>query len=125
MITLYVIFPIHLNFPIRSSYVLKAIIHRKKKQWIALLLLEKVLFQKDAFYDILNACGIRLIFYILPQSVPIFHVSLSIIYVLFLPYRVLYTRFFLSTCKEFSQWQFSFNVLSNWKNLFFKQKFGQ
>ena len=59
MITLYVIFPIHLNFPVRSSYVLKAIIHRKKKkQWIPLQLLEKVLFQKDAFYDILNACGI-------------------------------------------------------------------
>ena len=57
MITLYVIFPIDLNFPVRSSYVLKAIIHRKK-QWIPLQLLEKVLFQKDAFYDILNACGI-------------------------------------------------------------------
>ena len=30
LITLYVIFPIHLNFPIRSRCVLKAIIHRKK-----------------------------------------------------------------------------------------------
>ena len=52
----YVIFPIHLNFPIR--YVLKAIIHRKK-QWIILRLLEKVFFffQKDTFYDFVHACG--------------------------------------------------------------------
>ena len=61
LITLYVILPIDLNFPIRSRRVLKAIIHRKK-QWIALQLLEKVLFEKDAFYDIANACGIWLIF---------------------------------------------------------------
>ena len=47
-ITLYVIFPIHLNFPIRS----------RKKQWIVLWLLEKVFsFSKDAFYDIVHACG--------------------------------------------------------------------
>ena len=56
--TLYVIFPIHLNFLIRSKCVLKAIIHRKK-QWIVLRLLEKVfLFQKDAFYEIIHECGI-------------------------------------------------------------------
>ena len=56
--TLYVIFPIHLNFPVRSRCVLKAIIHRRK-QWIVLLLLEKVLlFQKDAFYSNAHACGI-------------------------------------------------------------------
>ena len=56
--TLYVIFPIHLNFLIRSKCVLKAMIHRKK-QWIVLRLLEKVfLFQKDAFYEIIYECGI-------------------------------------------------------------------
>ena len=43
-----------------------------------LQLLEKVfIFQKDAFYDIIKACGIW------SQSVAIFHVSLSIIYLLF------------------------------------------
>ena len=36
LMTLYVIFPIHLNFPIRSRCVYKAIIHRKKL-WIVLL----------------------------------------------------------------------------------------
>ena len=40
LMTLYVIFPIHLNFPIMCRCVLKAIIHRKK-QWIVLQLLEK------------------------------------------------------------------------------------
>ena len=55
------IFLIHLNFPIRSRCALNAIIYRKK-QWIALQLLEKVLFQKDAFYDIVNAYGIWLFF---------------------------------------------------------------
>ena len=37
--TLYVIFPIHLNFPIKSKSVFKAK-KKKKKQWIVLLLLE-------------------------------------------------------------------------------------
>ena len=108
LITLYVILPIDLNFPIRSRRVLKAIIHRKK-QWIALQLLEKVLFEKDAFYDIVKACGIWSIFTFY-QPVPTFHVSLSMIYLLFLPYRVVYTRFFLNTWKGFSLWKFSFNV---------------
>ena len=58
---LYIIFLIHLNFSIRSRCALNAIIHRKKL-WIALQLLEKVIFQKDAFYDIVNACGIWLFF---------------------------------------------------------------
>ena len=39
LMTLYIIFPIHLNFPIRSRFVFKANIHRKK-QWIVLRLLE-------------------------------------------------------------------------------------
>ena len=39
LITLYVIFQIHLNFPIRSRCVVQAIIHRKKT-WIVLWLLE-------------------------------------------------------------------------------------
>ena len=44
-------------------------------------------FQKYAFHNITHACGIWLIFYF-RQSVPIFHVSLSIMYLLFLPYPV-------------------------------------
>ena len=55
---LYAIFPTHLNFIIKSRCVLKALLHRKK-QWIVLQLLKKFfLFQKDAFYDIVLACGI-------------------------------------------------------------------
>ena len=42
--TLYSIFLIHLNLPIRSRCVLKAIIQRKKKRWIVLPLLEKAFF---------------------------------------------------------------------------------
>ena len=41
LMMLYVIFPINLNFPIRSRCVFKAIIHRKKQR-IILWLLEKV-----------------------------------------------------------------------------------
>ena len=45
----YVIFPIHLSFPVRSRCVLKATIHRKK-QWIVSRLLEKAFsFPKRSF----------------------------------------------------------------------------
>ena len=97
---LYIIFPIHLEFPVRSGIVLNTIIHRKK-QWIVLQLLEKVLFKKDTLWYC--KCMLYLInFYIFSESVPIFHVSLSIIYLLFFPYHVLYTWFFLNICKGFS-----------------------
>ena len=55
--TLYIIFPIYLNFPNRSRCVLKANIHRK--HWIVSWLLAEVFsIQKDAFYDIAHACDI-------------------------------------------------------------------
>ena len=60
LMMLYVIFPIHLNFPVRSRCVLKGIIHRKK-QWIVLWLLEKVFFFfKSTLFMILymHVCGI-------------------------------------------------------------------
>ena len=101
LMTLYVIFPFHLNFPVRSVCALKAIIHRKK-QWIVLRLLEKVFFSKRRFLWYCTCMCYLINFSILSPSVPIFHVSLSIIYLLFLPYHVLYTRFLLNICKEFS-----------------------
>ena len=62
LITLFVIFPIHLNFPIKSSCVLKAIIHRKRNSELLYSCWRKLFFKKQAFYDILNACGNWLIF---------------------------------------------------------------
>ena len=57
---LYVIFPIYMNFPITSRWVLKATIHRKKNSelfyltWESLLL-EKVLhYLRRCFYDIVH-----------------------------------------------------------------------
>ena len=47
---LYVIFPIHVNFPIRSRCVLKAIFHRKN--WIVLCYLRKFFFEKVACDDV-------------------------------------------------------------------------
>ena len=62
LMALFVIFPIHVNFPIRSRCVLKAIIH-SKKQWIVLLLLKRFFFFKTTlFYDIVHASSIWLIF---------------------------------------------------------------
>ena len=185
--TLYVIFPIHLNFQIRSRCVSKAIIHRKTQcrayarlllhavptynalfeffwrfshskklkfgsclggfhvwialnllkttlfssiphacpaflqyalQWIVLQLLEKVFsFSKKRFLWYYTCMWYLINFSILSRSLPIFHVSLSIIYLLFLPYHVLYTWFFLNICRGFSLWQFSFNILIIWKDL--------
>ena len=56
LMTLYVIFPIYLNFPICSRCILKAIVHRKKK-WIVLPLLEKVFsfFKRMLFMIIVHA----------------------------------------------------------------------
>ena len=62
LMMLYVIFSIYLNFWIRSQCILKAIIHRKK-QWIVLSDLRGgVFFQEDAFYDVVYASCIWLIF---------------------------------------------------------------
>ena len=74
LMALYVILPIHVNFPIRSRCVLKAIIHRKK-QWIVLCYLRKFLF--------FIYCTGMINFSILSQFVPIFHIYLSIIYQLY------------------------------------------
>ena len=76
-------------------------------------------------FMIVNACGIWLIltFYTICSYLSCFlFYHLSIIF--FISSSI--TRFFLNTCKGFSFWQFSFNVLNNWKNLlFFKQKLVQ
>ena len=82
--------------------VFKAIIQRRK-QWIVLRLLEKVFsFSKRLFLWYCTWMWYLINFSILSRFVPIFHVFLSIMYLLFSPYHVLYTQFFLNTCKGFS-----------------------
>ena len=82
LMTLFVIFSIHVNFPITSWCVLKAI-HKKTVNCFTLL--EKVFYQKDAFMKLTLLRMLHLInASILSWSVPIFHVSLSSIYQLFL-----------------------------------------
>ena len=116
LVMLYVIFPIHMTFPIMSRCVSKATIHRKKNSELLSVTWESF-FWKLLWYCI---CMLYLINYsILSQSLPIFHVSLSIIYQLFSPYHTLYTSFLLSISKGFSLYQFSFNILNIWKNLLF------
>ena len=95
---IYVIFPIHFNFATRSMCVLKATILRKKQR-IVLRLLEKVFSFSIRRFLWYCTCKWYLInFFILSRSVSVFHVSLSIIYLLFLSYHVLYARFFLNIC---------------------------
>ena len=53
----YVIFPIHLNFPIRSRYVFKVIIQRKKMDCF-IFTWESFFFFKKTFYNIVYACVI-------------------------------------------------------------------
>ena len=102
LLMLYVIFPIHLNYPIRSRCVFKAAIQRKKA---VLQLLEKVFsFSKRHFSH---------------NLVLFFVFLLSIMYLLFSPYHILYRRLFLNICKEFCLYQFSSDIFNIWKNLFF------
>ena len=101
LIILYIIFPIHANFPITSRCVLKATIHRKKL-WIKLCYLRKFFFQKDAFV-ILNIHVVFAFFHFI-MICSIFHVPLSIIYQLFSPYHILYMQFFLNIHKGFFLW---------------------
>ena len=54
LMTLCVIFPIHVNFPIPSSCVLKATIHRKKVNCFTLLEKASFSFPKRRFYDIIH-----------------------------------------------------------------------
>ena len=119
LMMLYVIFPVYLNFPMRSRSVLKAIIHRRK-QWIVLWILEKVFsFSKRCFLWYCTCMRYLISFFILSWSFHIFHVSFFIIYLLFLSYHVLYAWFFFSIFKGSTFKHSSFNVLNIWKNLLF------
>ena len=62
LMTLYVIFPIHMNFPITFRCVLKATIHRKKTVNCFTLLKKVFFFSKRRFHNIAHACCIWLIF---------------------------------------------------------------
>ena len=117
LMTLYIIFPFHLKFSMRLMCVFKHITHRKKTNFLMVTWQSFFFFKKMLFWYC--TCTWYLInFSILSWPVPVFHVSLSITHLLFLPYHVLYTRFFLNIYKAFSLWQFSFNIKNTWKNLF-------
>ena len=83
--TLYVILPIHLNFPIRSSCVLKTVI--EQTQCFVSRLLEKVFFFPKKIFILYMHLIFDYFFHFI--TVSIFHVSLSITYLLFSPYHVL------------------------------------
>ena len=75
---------------------------KKKKKWrIILRYLEKFFFKKTFLW--FYTCMLFLInFSVLPQSLPIFYIPLSIIYQSFSPYNILYTQFFLNFPRRFS-----------------------
>ena len=60
LMTLYIIFPTHVNSPITSRRVSKANIHRKKQLIVSHY--RRKFFSKRGFYDITHACCIWLIF---------------------------------------------------------------
>ena len=60
LMTLYIIFPTHVNSPITSRHVSKANIHRKKQLIVSHY--RRKFFSKRGFYDITHACCIWLIF---------------------------------------------------------------
>ena len=78
LMTIHVIFSIHVNFPIKSRFVLKAIINRKK-QWTVLCYLRKNFFSRICFLWYCTVVLYLINFSILLQSVHIFHVSLWVI----------------------------------------------
>ena len=89
----YVIFPMHVNFPITSRFVLKATIHENKNSELFYVTWESFFFKKTLLWYC--ASMLYLInFSVLPQCVLIFHVPLSIIYQLFFTISrdALYTR---------------------------------
>ena len=105
LIILYIIFPIHVNFPITSRCVLKATIHRKKL-WIKLCYLRKFFFSKRCFCDIEHTCCICF-FFILSWSVPLF----MFLYLSFINYFRHITFFICSSFSTFIR-DFSFDLFS-------------
>ena len=92
LMTLCFIFPIHVNFPITSSCVLKATIHKKKVNCVTLLV--KAFFF-SRFHGIIHHVVFDY-FFSFDHDMSFFHVSLYIIYQLFSQCHVLYMRFFLN-----------------------------
>ena len=85
--TLYVILPIHLNFPIRSRCVLKTVIHRTNTVLCFTVTWESFFFFSKRLFILYMHLIFDYFFHFI--TVSIFHVSLPITYLLFLPYHVL------------------------------------
>ena len=103
LMRLYIIFPIHLSFPIRSRCVLKATVSFiEKNSGLFYSYLSKFFFFKKTLFVNRTCMWYMMNFSISSRFVPIFHVSLSIIYLLLLPHHVLYMQFFLNIFKGFS-----------------------
>ena len=104
LMTLYIIFAIH-NF------------HHSQKKTVDCFMATRESFSFSKGYFIYCTCIWYLInFSISSQSITIFHVSLSSIDLLFLPYHMC---FFLNIYQGFSLQQFSSNILNIQKLLFF------
>ena len=116
--TLYVIFPIHVNFSITSRCVLKATVHRKKTVNCFMLLEKDYVFSKECFYSIVHPCCIWLIFPFY-HDLSIFFMFLSLWFINYFCHIMFYK------CDSFSKFimgfpfqQFSFNKLNIWKNCY-------
>ena len=93
LMTLQVIFPIHVNLPITSRFVLRATIHRKNSVK-NFRLLGKV-FSKRCFYDIVRKCCIWLIFPFYHNLFPFF-MFLYLSFMNYFCYITFYTWSFFS-----------------------------
>ena len=107
LIMLFIIFPIHVNFPVLSRCVIKATIHKKTKLFY--ITWEIFFFKKnDKVYDIVNA-----LFYLINSSI-LSYFSCFFIY--------LNMQFFLNIIRDFSFNSFPLiYILSIQKNYFFNE----
>ena len=100
-------FPIHVNFQIRSRYIFKPIIHRKK-QWIVLRDLRSF-FRRMLFMILFMHVVSDYFFFFHFMTIWSYFSSFFIcIYQLFLSCQVLYTQFFHSISNGFSLSSFPF-----------------
>ena len=96
--TLYVILPIHLNFPIRSRCVLKTVIHRTNTVLCFTVTWESFFFfQKDFLYC--TCIWYLIIFSILSLFLFFMFLYLLLIYYFYHTTFYSYTMFFLNICK--------------------------
>ena len=126
LMMLYAIFPIHVNFPITSSCVLEATIHRKITVNCFMLLEKKIFFKKRPFYDIAHACCIWLIFSFY-HNLFLFFMFLYLTFINYFRLIMFYTpRFFSIFVRDssFSSFPLIFWISGTTYCFLIKQKYG-